>query len=74
VLFFWYLYPSIVDYRKEIFLGVGIFYLVTFLVMCLNVKEGHYPAPTPTGQELRSAAARRSAPLSYQLEFIAKLS
>lgn len=31
----------------EIFAGIGLFYGLSFLVMCLRVKEGAYPPPEP---------------------------
>ena len=42
--FLWYVFPHLVNHRREVFLGVGLFYLVAFLLMCFNVKEGDYPA------------------------------
>ncbi len=47
VLFLWVVFPHILVHRKEVFLGVGLFYLVAFLLMCWNVKEGPYPPPAP---------------------------
>lgn len=44
-LFLWYVFPHVVSHRKEVCAGVGGFYLVVFLLMCLNVKEGDYPPP-----------------------------
>jgi len=44
--FLWWVFPHIIDNRKTVFLGVGLFYLAAFLLMCWNVKEGSYP-PTP---------------------------
>ena len=43
--FLWYVFPHVITRRKEVFLGVGIFYLIAFLLMCRNVKEGEYGAP-----------------------------
>jgi len=34
-------------YYTWIFLGVGAIYGIGFTMMCLNVKEGEYPAPPP---------------------------
>ncbi|MFA7344329.1 MAG: MFS transporter [Terrimicrobiaceae bacterium] len=45
VIFLWYVFPHLLTHRKEIFLAVGLFYLVVFLVMCFRVKEGDYPPP-----------------------------
>ena len=49
VAFSWYVFPYIISHRKEVCVGIGLFYLVTFLLMCLKVKEGEYPPPTPRG-------------------------
>jgi MFS family permease len=46
-VFLWYVFPHLMTDRKTVFLCAGLFYLVAFLVMCLNVKEGDYPPPTP---------------------------
>lgn len=34
-------------HMQQIFLGAGLLYLVTFIVMCRKVKEGDYPPPSP---------------------------
>lgn len=47
VAFNWYIFPHIMSHRKEICVGIGLFYLVTFLAMCWRVKEGEYPPPPP---------------------------
>jgi maltose/moltooligosaccharide transporter len=44
-VFLWFVFPYVLTYRKEVFLGAGVFYVVAFLLMCLNVKEGEYPPP-----------------------------
>jgi maltose/moltooligosaccharide transporter len=44
-IFLWYVFPYMISRRREVFLGVGVFYLVSFLLMCWNVKEGEYPPP-----------------------------
>jgi MFS family permease len=31
------------SYMREIFIGIGIVYLLSFLLMCIGVKEGQYP-------------------------------
>jgi len=46
-LFLWFVFPHLMTHRREIFLAVGLFYLVAFFMMCRNVKEGEYPPPTP---------------------------
>ena len=43
--FLWYFFPYIISRRREVFLGLGLFFLVSFLLMCWNVKEGEYPPP-----------------------------
>ena len=45
--FLWFVFPHLMTNRKAVFLCAGLFYLVAFLVMCLNVKEGEYPPPPP---------------------------
>ena len=47
VVFSWYVFPYVMTHRKEVCVGIGLFYMVTFLLMCLNVKEGEYPPPPP---------------------------
>jgi MFS family permease len=44
-IFLWYIFPYMISRRREVFLGVGVFYLISFLLMCGNVKEGEYPPP-----------------------------
>ena len=44
-VFLWFVFPHLFLHRKGVFLGVGLFYLLAFLLMCLNVKEGAYPPP-----------------------------
>ncbi|XHR30935.1 MAG: MFS transporter [Chthoniobacteraceae bacterium] len=44
-LFLWYVFPHVISHRKEVCLSVGLVYLVFFLLMCCNVKEGEYPPP-----------------------------
>ena len=46
-LFLWFVFPHLMTHRKEIFLVVGVFYLLAFFLMCWKVKEGAYPPPTP---------------------------
>ncbi|SDT92923.1 MFS-type transporter involved in bile tolerance, Atg22 family [Verrucomicrobium sp. GAS474] len=43
--FLWWVFPHMMAHRKEVFLGVGLFYLAAFLLMCRNVREGEYPPP-----------------------------
>jgi maltose/moltooligosaccharide transporter len=46
-LFLWFVFPHLMTHRREIFAGVGIFYLLAFFLMCFKVREGKYPPPTP---------------------------
>ena len=46
-LFLWYIFPQILTHRKIVFVGVSTFYLIAFVLMCFNVKEGDYPEPFP---------------------------
>jgi maltose/moltooligosaccharide transporter len=34
-------------HMKQIYIGIGVLYLVSFTLMCLRVKEGDYPPPPP---------------------------
>jgi len=44
-LFLWFVFPHILSHRREVCVGVGLFYLVVFMLMCHKVKEGKYPEP-----------------------------
>jgi maltose/moltooligosaccharide transporter len=46
-IFAWSILPHMLDYRKEVCAGIGLIYLIAFLVMCWRVKEGRYPPPPP---------------------------
>ncbi|MFA6286798.1 MAG: MFS transporter [Opitutaceae bacterium] len=46
LVFLWFVFPHIIEYRKTVFTCVGVFYLVVFTIMCWCVKEGEYP-PVP---------------------------
>lgn len=45
VLFEFFVFPYSRSYMRGIFLGAAAAYFVSFMLMCLNVKEGQYPAP-----------------------------
>lgn len=47
VLFLWYVFPTMLTHRKEAFLLVGVFYFISFMLMCWRVKEGSYAEPEP---------------------------
>jgi maltose/moltooligosaccharide transporter len=47
VLFLWYVFPTMMTHREITFLCIAIFYIVAFMLMCFNVKEGTYPDPEP---------------------------
>ncbi len=46
-LFLWFVFPHVIAHRKEVCLGVGVFYLISFMLMCRHVKEGEYLPPPP---------------------------
>ena len=46
IFFLWFVFPNLLQHRREIFLAIGLFYAVAFLIMCLRVKEGEYPPPS----------------------------
>lgn len=43
VAFNYFVFPYIISHRREICVGVGLFYMVVFLLMCAKVREGDYP-------------------------------
>ncbi|SDU05523.1 MFS-type transporter involved in bile tolerance, Atg22 family [Verrucomicrobium sp. GAS474] len=45
MVFLWYVFPHLMERRREVFIGVALFYLAAFLLMCFWVKEGEYPPP-----------------------------
>lgn len=44
-IFNFFLFKYATSHTPAIFLGVALLYGTAFLLMCLNVKEGEYPAP-----------------------------
>ncbi len=48
-LFVWgrYIFGFAGTHMREIYVGIGLLYLVSFLIMCWRVKEGSYPAVLP---------------------------
>ena len=50
VIFLRYVFPHVIVHRKEVCVGIGLFYLVSFFLMCRNVKEGEYPLPPPIAE------------------------
>lgn len=43
--FSWYLFPHIIEHRQMLCVGIGVTYLVSFLLMCWRVREGEYAPP-----------------------------
>ncbi|HEY8965429.1 MAG TPA: MFS transporter, partial [Candidatus Methylacidiphilales bacterium] len=60
--FLWWVFPHILTHRKAVFLGVGLFYLAAFLLMCRNVREGSHPPSPPR-------ASRPGLPATFALYF-----
>lgn len=50
-VFSWYVLPNVLLHREAVFLGVGLVYVVAFLLMCWRVREGAYPPPPPPSGE-----------------------
>ncbi len=48
IVFNFYLMGKAETHYFWIFLGLGLLYGIAFTLMCLNVKEGEYPAPVPS--------------------------
>ncbi len=44
-VFNWYVFPHVIEDRKLVCLGLGLFYLIVFGPMCRFIKEGQYPPP-----------------------------
>ena len=59
VAFLWFVFPHLTLHRREIFLGVGLFYTAAFLLMCFRVKEGDYPPPPPPAERAGLVASFR---------------
>lgn len=51
VAFMWYVFPYVISHRKQVCIGIGIFFLVSFLAMCWKVKEGEYPPVEPVAKK-----------------------
>lgn len=45
VLFNYYVFGFVEEQFSMILIGVGVIYLICFLMMCIGVKEGSYPPP-----------------------------
>ncbi len=46
-LFSMFVFPYSMSHMKIIFIGSGVLYFVSFMLMCWRVKEGSYPPPPP---------------------------
>jgi MFS family permease len=60
MLFNYFLLGQLQRHYVVIFITIGVFYLICFVVMCLMVKEGKYPpppAPIPGGPVRRTLGA-----------------
>lgn len=49
-VFLFFVFPHLKVHRHEIFVGVGIAYVILFLIMCWKVKEGSYPPAQPASE------------------------
>ena len=47
MLFNWYLLGTVKTHYLAVLVGFGILYGLSFVFMCLKVKEGDYPTPEP---------------------------
>ena len=57
-LFNFFVMPYIVDYAPAVFTGIGLLYLVCFMLMCFFVKEGEYPPPKAVQRQGMPVAKR----------------
>lgn len=54
-----------------LYAGAAALYFVSFIAMCLIVKEGEYPPPPDTGRSATGSLPRRpSAPITRALDYI----
>jgi hypothetical protein len=49
VFLFWG-FTYLLKYPRRVCVGIGLFYLASFLLMCWRVKEGQYPPPDPAAR------------------------
>lgn len=49
-VFRYFIFGGAETHMKEIFVGVGVIYAVSFVLMCWRVKEGEYPPPPTVDQ------------------------
>ena len=47
VLFNLYVMPHAMEYSLMVYTGIGVVYLIVFMLMCVFVREGAYPPPPP---------------------------
>ena len=57
-LFNFFVMPYIVDHAPAVFTGIGLLYLVCFMLMCFFVKEGEYPPPKAVQRQGMPVAKR----------------
>ncbi|MEI8309671.1 MAG: MFS transporter [Verrucomicrobiota bacterium] len=56
-LYSYFVFPHALEHMRLIFVCVGILYFVGFVMMCLMVKEGEYPPPTPLAEKSKGRFA-----------------
>lgn len=56
-LYHYYIFPHALDHMQMIFFGAAAVYFVGFILMCLMVKEGEYPAPKEPAKKTRNPFA-----------------
>lgn len=49
MVFNWWIYGKVPTHFTVIFVTIGLFYGIAFLLVCLRIKEGEYPPPPPPG-------------------------
>jgi len=54
MIFNWYLMGHAEQHFTGIFVGVALVFGIGFTLMCLNVKEGHYPPPDTNSDDPRA--------------------
>lgn len=68
IIFNYWIFGSAEEHMLTIFLGVGILYGGGFTMMCLHVKEGHYPPPPGDAPSANGALGKLVAAKRYFME------
>jgi MFS family permease len=73
IVFKKYVYPHADQFDWQIYALAAAVYLVAFMLMCVFVKEGKYPAPPPLTHRHSGEAMQRWLAESFTIRFYQKL-